>query len=191
MIILTGPSASGKTATCLYLQEHFGIRKVITHTTRPMRNGEVNDVDYHFVTVEEFERLKKEDAFIESVHYNGNYYGTSRKEVRIDKCMAVEMGGAKTYKSFHDPKIVLFFMCLDEDTCRERMLSRGDEPDKVERRIENDKSSFHLDDEMKSMIDCYVDPKHHDLASVSEFIYHKYITILKERGIDFEQEKIK
>ncbi len=189
MIILTGPSASGKTATCLYLQEHFGIRKVITHTTRAMRTGEVNDVDYHFVTKEEFERLKEEDAFVETVFYNGNYYGTSKKEVRIDKCMAVELGGAKTYKSFHDPKIVLFFMCLDEETCRERMLSRGDDPEKVAIRIENDKSSFQLDDEMKSIIDCYVDPKNHDLQSVSEFIYHKYIQILKERGIDFETEK--
>ncbi|MBS7384058.1 MAG: guanylate kinase, partial [Bacilli bacterium] len=53
MIVITGPSASGKTATCLYLQEHFGIRKVVTHTTRAMRVGEKNDVDYHFVTKEE------------------------------------------------------------------------------------------------------------------------------------------
>ena len=100
MIVITGPSASGKTATCLYLQEHFGIRKVVTHTTRAMRVGEKNDVDYHFVTKEEFMRMKENDEFVETVFYNGNYYGTSRKEVRIDKCMAVELEGAKTYKSF-------------------------------------------------------------------------------------------
>ena len=45
MIVITGPSASGKTATCYYLQENYGIKKVITHTTRPMRAGEKNDVD--------------------------------------------------------------------------------------------------------------------------------------------------
>ena len=64
MIILTGPSASGKTATCLYLQDHYGIKKVITHTTRPMRHGEVNDVDYHFVSKEEFQRMIDNDEFV-------------------------------------------------------------------------------------------------------------------------------
>ena len=49
MIILAGPSASGKTATCLYLQEHYGIKKVVTHTTRSKREGEEEGVDYHFV----------------------------------------------------------------------------------------------------------------------------------------------
>ena len=72
MIILTGPSASGKTATCLYLQDHYGIKKVITHTTRPMRHGEVNDVDYHFVSKEEFQRMIDNDEFVEHVTFNGN-----------------------------------------------------------------------------------------------------------------------
>ena len=189
MIVITGPSASGKTATCLYLQEHFGIRKVVTHTTRAMRVGEKNDVDYHFVTKEEFMRMKENDEFVETVFYNGNYYGTSRKEVRIDKCMAVELECAKTYKSFRDPKIVLFFMNLDEETCRQRMLQRGDDPVKVEARIQNDKGSFFLTDEMVKMIDVNVDTKKHDLASVSQFIYQKYLEILKQRGIDFEESR--
>ena len=189
MIVITGPSASGKTATCLYLQEHFGIRKVVTHTTRAMRVGEKNDVDYHFVTKEEFMKMKENDEFVETVFYNGNYYGTSRKEVRIDKCMAVELEGAQTYKSFGDPKIVLFFMNLDEETCRQRMLQRGDDPVKVEARIQNDKGSFFLTDEMVKMIDVNVDTKKHDLASVSQFIYQKYLEILKQRGIDFEESR--
>lgn len=189
MIILTGPSASGKTATCLYLQEHFGIRKVITHTTRPMRRGEKNDVDYHFVSKEEFQRMIDNDEFIEHVTFNGNWYGTSKKEVGIDKCMAVEINGAMTYKSFNDPKIVLFYMNLDEDTCRERMLSRGDDPVKVESRIQNDKGSFHLSEEQKKKIDVNVDTKNHNLVSASEYIYKKYIDILKSRGIDVSSLK--
>lgn len=184
MIILTGPSASGKTATCLYLQKHFGIRKVITHTTRPMRSGERNDLDYHFVSKEEFQRMIDNDEFIEHVTFNGNFYGTSKKEVGIDKCMAVEINGAMTYKSFNDPKIVLFYMNLDEETCKARMLARGDDPIKVASRIENDKGCFHLTDEQKKKIDVYVDTKNHNLVSASKFIYQKYIEILKKRGID-------
>ncbi len=188
MIILTGPSASGKTATCLYLQDHYGIKKVITHTTRPMRQGEVNDVDYHFVSKAEFNRMIDNDEFVEHVIFNGNCYGTSKKEVRIDKCMALEINGAMTYMSFKDPKIVLFYMNLDEETCKERMLSRGDEPAKVEARIENDKNAFHLTDEQLSLIDVMVDTKKYNLEEVSAYIYEKYMKILKERGIDYEKE---
>lgn len=189
MIVITGPSASGKTATCLYLQEHFGIRKVITHTTRDMRKGEKNHVDYHFVSKEEFEAMVKNDEFIEHVTFNGNSYGTSKKEVGIDKCMALEINGAMTYKSFNDPKIVLFYMNLDEDTCRQRMLARGDDPEKVASRIENDKGAFHLTEEQKKMIDVNVDTKNHDLPSVSKFIYEKYVEILKNRGIELSENK--
>ncbi len=188
MIILTGPSASGKTATCLYLQEHYGIKKVITHTTRAMRAGEQNDVDYHFVSKEEFDRMVSNDEFVEHVTFNGNYYGTSKKEVRIDKCMAVEINGAMTYKSFNDPKIVLFYMNLDEETCKERMLSRGDDPVKVASRIENDKSAFHLTEEQLSKIDVNVDTKRYNLEEVSKYIYKKYLEILQARGIDYEEE---
>jgi guanylate kinase len=188
MIILTGPSASGKTATCLYLQDHYGIKKVITHTTRPMRHGEVNDVDYHFVSKEEFQRMIDNDEFVEHVTFNGNSYGTSKKEVRIDKCMALEINGAMTYKSFNDPKIVLFYMHLDEATCKERMLARGDEPAKVEARIENDKNAFHLTDDQIAKIDINVDTKKYNLEEVSAYIYKKYMETLKARGIDYEKE---
>lgn len=188
MIVLTGPSASGKTATCLYLQSHYGIRKVITHTTREMRAGEKQDVDYHFVSEEEFQRMIDNHEFIEYVTFNGHHYGTSKKEVRIDKCMAVELQGAETYKSFHDPKIVLFFLCLDEKTCRERMLSRGDDPKKVANRILNDKDAFQLTPAMKADIDCTIDTKTHDIPAVADEVYHRYLEILKARGIDYEKE---
>lgn len=188
MIVITGPSASGKTATCYYLQEHYGIKKVITHTTREMRKGEKNDVDYHFVSVETFDKMVKNNEFIEHVCFNGNQYGTSKKEVRIDKCMAVEINGAKTYKSFHDPKIVLFRLILDEETCRERMLSRGDDPIKVESRIQNDKEAFHITPEMEKMIDYSIDTRIYNLEQVAHIIYEKYIEILKERGIDYQKE---
>lgn len=184
MIILTGPSASGKTATCLYLQAHYGIKKVVTHTTRAKRTGEINDVDYHFVDEEEFNHMIDNDEFVEHVSFNGNSYGTSKKEVSLDKCCALEINGAMTYKSFNDPKIVIFYMNLDEETCKERMIARGDSPEKVILRLENDKNAFHLSEEQKKMIDANVDTKNHDLASVSKYIYDKYIEILKERGID-------
>ncbi|MFA6829656.1 MAG: AAA family ATPase [Bacilli bacterium] len=185
MIILTGPSASGKTATCLYLQANYGVKKVITHTTRQMRQGEIQDVDYHFVSKEEFAKMKEEEAFIETVTFNGNFYGTSKKEVRLDKCMAVEFNGAKTYSGLKDPHIVIFYMKANEKLRLERMQSRGDEPEKIKSRIDNDHQAFEMDNSINEIIDITVDTENHDIASAADYIYHKYIEILKSRGIDF------
>ena len=189
MIILTGPSASGKTATCLYLQAHYGIKKVITHTTREMRKGEKNDVDYHFVSKEEFEKMKENNEFIETVSFNGNFYGTSRKEVQLDKCMAVEFNGAKTYASFHDPKIVIFYMKANEKLRLSRMYGRGDDPEKIKSRIDNDHKAFELDDSIYRIIDVEVDTEKYDISHAADFIYHRYFEILKERGVDISQVK--
>lgn len=188
MIVITGPSASGKTATCFFLQTHFGIRKVVTHTTRAMRVGEQDGVDYHFVSKETFFRMKENDEFIETVCYNGNYYGTSKKEVRIDKCLAVELCGAKVYKSLKDPRIVLFCLRADEKQREERMKERGDAPEKIASRLVNDRSAFYMDEETEKMIDCYVDTQTHTLEEVSRIIFTKYLEILKERGIEFSPE---
>ena len=84
MIVLVGASASGKTEVTKVLAKKYNIQKFITHTTRPIRVGEENGVDYFFVTKEEFEELLKQDFFIEHTLYNGNYYGTSKKEVQND-----------------------------------------------------------------------------------------------------------
>lgn len=188
MIVLTGPSASGKTATCLFLQSHFGIRKVVTHTTRPMRDGERDGVDYHFVTEEEFRRMEEEGLFVETVFYNGYHYGTSKKEVRIDKCLAVEFSGAKVYKGLKDPRIVLFFLKADERKRRERMSERGDAPEKILSRLENDRQVFQLDAQIEDLIDGVVDTESHSLEEVSQIVYRRYLEILKERKISFEEE---
>ena len=60
MIILVGPSASGKTQIGYSLKKIYGLEKVVTYTTRRMRSGEVDGIDYHFITKDEFLRLEKE-----------------------------------------------------------------------------------------------------------------------------------
>lgn len=187
MIILTGPSASGKTATCLYLQEHFNIKKVITHTTREKRDGEINNVDYHFVTKEEFLKLKENGAFIETITFNGNYYGTSKKEVKLDKCLAVEFNGAQTYASLKNKKIVIFYLKLNEELRLKRMKERGDSNDKINSRISNDREVFVLNDKINEIIDEVVDTEKYDIAQSAQFIYNRYLEILKSRKVDISK----
>ena len=80
MLILIGPSASGKTEVAKLLASKYNITKIVTYTTRKPRIHEVNGVDYHFVSVEEFAKLTEQNFFVETTYYNSNYYGTAKKE---------------------------------------------------------------------------------------------------------------
>lgn len=97
MIVLTGPSASGKTSIVIKLVKNYGYSKVITTTTRSPRVGEMDGVDYHFVSVIKFLKDKKNNEFIETIFYNGNYYGTTRSEISGKKVLIVDMKRSKYF----------------------------------------------------------------------------------------------
>ncbi len=82
-IILCGKSGSGKTTIGVEL-EKYGYKKLVTYTTRPMRKGEVNGVDYHFVTEDEFQKLLDNGKFAETASYNAEFgfcrYGSLKED---------------------------------------------------------------------------------------------------------------
>lgn len=142
MIVLTGASASGKTEVAKLLIAKHGVSKVVTHTTRSIRLGEADGVDYHFVSKEEFLRLKEQDYFIETTEYNGNYYGTSKKEVASNKALIVDPSGVQSFQDLHDPTIIIFRLLASETTRFNRMIIRGDSLEGIKRRIAEDKEWF-------------------------------------------------
>ena len=93
MIILTGASASGKTVTALNLQKRFGLIKAITTTTREMRTGDTNGVEYFFITKEEFLKRLKEGKFVEHSLYNDNFYGCGIDQVDDNKIVVLDPNG--------------------------------------------------------------------------------------------------
>ena len=97
MLILVGPSASGKTEVVKKLISEHGMKKLVTYTSRSMRVGEINHVDYHFLERADFEGKIKEGFFLEYVEYNGNYYGTSFEGLDADKVVILEPSGLKHY----------------------------------------------------------------------------------------------
>ena len=78
LVVISGPSGAGKTSVCRVLKEDPAVEFSVSATTRPMRSGEEDGVDYHFLTREDFERRVAEDQFLEYAEYNGNLYGTPR-----------------------------------------------------------------------------------------------------------------
>ena len=80
MVVLSSPSGVGKTTITKKLQQkHSSFKLSVSHTTRLPRSNEVNGVDYHFVSENEFRDLIKHDAFYEYAKIFGNYYGTQKK----------------------------------------------------------------------------------------------------------------
>ena len=143
MIVLTGPSASGKTETAKYLMEKFGLKKVVTCTTRQPRRGEVNDVDYHFLTREQFAQGKTANEFLETAEYNGNLYGTKYADLGPDKVVCVEPIGAHSYRKALGDKMFCVYLDASEETRLARMIElRKDGVEAAQERIRRDREVF-------------------------------------------------
>ena len=145
MIILCGPSASGKTEVAKLLASKYNIKKAITNTTRPIRINEVNHVDYHFTSKDEFLELASKDYFVETTCYNNNYYGCAKNEVADNKAVILEPQGVKNFLKLNDPHIVVFVLMCSEVTRVNRMTYRGDAQSSIEERIKNDRIAFSKD----------------------------------------------
>jgi guanylate kinase len=181
MILLTGASASGKTETAKALMALFGLGKVVTHTTRPMRQGERDGIDYHFVTKQEFLKLKSMDFFVETTEYNGNYYGTSKPEIGDNKVLIVETSGARVFLSLNDPRIVAFRLIASQEMRALRMRQRGDSEESIQARLKNDVTRF-ADEQFhdERLID--INTEQLSIDKVASLVYRSYRTRLSELG---------
>ena len=171
MLVLVGPSASGKSAIVKCLTKNYGLVKFITCTTRAIRVGEVNDVDYHFLTQEEFFKLYDNDEFIETVFYNGNYYGTLKREVEDNKVVILEPQGLNNFVAKID-SIFAVFLQTDELVMKERMIGRGDNMLEINKRLENDRILFSKD--QLSKIDYTINTTSLSIEEISKKIYDEY-----------------
>lgn len=83
ILVLSGPSGAGKSSLINKIKDHIGPTYFsISTTTRPIREGEIDGVHYHFVDVEEFKRDIEQEMFLEYAVVHGNYYGTSLGPVK-------------------------------------------------------------------------------------------------------------
>lgn len=138
VIVLCGAPGSGKTTVRKYLTENFAIEPVLTHTTRPKRKGEHDGIDYWFETRETF----FENHYLEYVEYDGNLYGSSYESLERAwqkapvATIVLDTKGAETYLERILEKTEVVYLCVtDEKVQRERMEQRGDDADKIRRRL--------------------------------------------------------
>ena len=176
MIILIGPSASGKTEICKKLIADFHYEKFVTTTTRNKRINEKDGIDYYFLTKEEFKKDIDNNFFIEYTIYDNNYYGSFKKEKGDNKILIIEPNGLNAFKKLNDPTIVSFYIKSDEKDRYERMIARGDEIDDVKRRLENDRKIFNS----SIKTDFIIENKNSTLGELSQKINKLYLEKLKE-----------
>lgn len=172
MLVLVGPSASGKSAVVKSLVSNHNMKKFVTCTTRSPRVGEVNGIDYYFFTEEEFNKRFANDEFIETVYYNGNYYGTLKSEVADNKVVILEPQGFQNFLKVI-PDLYAVFLKTDEQKLKDRMLYRGDSVLEMEKRIANDRILFSA--EQLKGVSLIVDTSNYSISQISDIIYSSYM----------------
>lgn len=143
LFVISAPSGAGKTslvAEMLRADHKLGVS--VSHTTRPMREGENNGVNYHFVAREEFEAMINRGDFLEHADVFGNYYGTSQVWVREmlasgrDVILEIDWQGAAQVRRLIPECVSVFIVPPSSDVLRDRLVGRGtDAPEVVERRL--------------------------------------------------------
>jgi guanylate kinase len=138
LVVVSGPSGAGKSTICARLLDEFDEFEVsVSTTTREPREGETDGVSYHFVSHEEFRRLRDEDEFIEWAEVHDNFYGTSKSVVEDaledgrSLLFDIDYQGAENLKKAVDSAVLIMLLPPDMDTLEERLQGRGTDSDAV------------------------------------------------------------
>jgi len=132
LYIIAAPSGAGKTSLVAALMEKDDKIKVsISHTTRAMRQGEVDGENYFFVDKSVFTEMIAQDAFLEYAEVFGNYYGTSAQTVHdmrqagFDVILEIDWQGARQIKNIFPDAIGVFILPPCLETLANRLRKRG------------------------------------------------------------------
>lgn len=142
MIVLVGESASGKSSIEKYLADHCGYNKIVSYTTRPPREGEVDGVDYHFISVEQFQFLSEQDFFAEQAVYRDWYYGVAKEDCTDDKVVVLTPHGLRQVSKIKDINVISFYINVPRRDRLIKILQRGDNIEESYRRNLSDVGMF-------------------------------------------------
>lgn len=135
ILVITAPSCAGKDylTNCLFKRHPGVFSMVVSTTTRPPRSGEVNGVDYNFVSESEFNNLEEESKLLESVRFGNKCYGTSLDSIQEIQSkgqfpvLIVEPTGAKNIKNWcesNNQPASFVYLKVDRELALDRFLNR-------------------------------------------------------------------
>lgn len=142
---MSAPSGAGKTTLGrLLLEREAGLQLSISYTTREMRSGEQDGVDYHFVTRDTFQRMIDSGDFVEWAKVHDNYYGTAVADIELlcakgrDVLLDIDVQGAEQLRGRGLEAVFIFIIPPDMEALRQRLYQRdSDTPEVIAKRVEN------------------------------------------------------
>ena len=143
LFLVSAPSGAGKSSLVHDLiTKDPNVHLSISYTTREVRPGEQDGVDYHFISQEDFEERKKNHEFLEWAFVHGNYYGTSRLWIEqelaagYDVMLEIDWQGAFQVKKIFPDVISTFILPPSIEALKQRLVGRGtDAPEVIARRL--------------------------------------------------------
>jgi len=140
---VSAPSGAGKTSLVKALIEaDTQVTVSVSHTTRPMRPGEIEGINYHFVSRDEFVDMLGQSAFLEHAQVFDNYYGTSRAWVEEtlasgrDVILEIDWQGAAQVRKLMPETVGIFILPPSQQALLERLTGRGqDDQAVIDRRM--------------------------------------------------------
>ncbi len=134
LLVISGPSASGKGTVCRKLLErNKDLIFSISATTRKARKGEIDGVNYFFIDEKTFDQMVSNGEFIEYALVHGNKYGTPKKFVidQVNKgeivLLEIDVQGALQIKELFDEAVFIFLLPPSMEELRNRIIKRGTE----------------------------------------------------------------
>ena len=152
LVVLSGPSGVGKDAVLSELRKldrpwHFAV----TATTRPMRAGERDGVEYIFLDMETFDRMRERDEFLECAEVYGRWYGVPRSQARDalrsgkDVFLKIDVQGAATIRGMAPEALLIFLIPPSLGELQERLRGRMTESsEELERRLRTAEEELRL-----------------------------------------------
>ena len=138
LYIVSAPSGAGKTSLVKALIDQLdSLRVSVSHTTRAMRPGEIDGVNYHFTSRESFLALVTQSDFLEHAEVFGNLYGTSQSAVEKtlaqgnDLILEIDWQGAQQVRRAMPDSKSIFILPPSRTTLRERLTNRGQDEESI------------------------------------------------------------
>jgi guanylate kinase len=141
ILVILGESASGKSTVEKELVK-YGFIKTVSYTTRSPRDGEIDGIDYYFISDSEFETRRNNGDFCEIGKYNGWNYATAIEDCTDDKVVVLTPHGLRQMKRYKDLDIISFYIDVPRRDRLIKILQRKDDIEEAYRRSLSDVGMF-------------------------------------------------